>query len=195
MPRFNSNSHPMSPCPIILVHYVKPTITRLLWLLLGGKHTEKESGREQLLTNPFQLCCICGFFSNDIGNDRSYSVKQLFHLFSMSQQFVSCLSDQKNICVYTKMTSKHVPFTISCTRTSQKKVTHVVNIQGAELFCTSAQHVCEVLDNAGIHTTPAIVYRACSTCEKRVHKRTIPFPEGVSVGRVLKVAPAPCEQP
>ena len=101
------------------------------------------------------------------------------------------------------MTTNNIPVSIPCTRTSQKKVTHVLTIKGTPHYCTSAGHVCEVLESAGMEISPAVIYRACSTCKKRVHKRTIPFPDGVSVVRVPKepiqeptpaLAPVPSEQ-
>ena len=85
-----------------------------------------------------------------------------------------------------------IPKSVLTTRTSHKKVTHVLTVKGQEHYCTSATHVCETLQGAGYTTTPAVVYRLCSTSQKRAHKKGSPLPNNITVVRVSKEAtPAP----
>ena len=77
------------------------------------------------------------------------------------------------------------------TVTRPKKVTHIVTIQGKENHhCTSAAHVCEVLQGLGYNVTPAIVYRCCSKDSRRVYRnvRKSRLPETVSIRRASEIA-------
>ena len=71
------------------------------------------------------------------------------------------------------------------TVTRPKKVTHLVTIGDQELQCTSAAHVCHVLNDRGHNVTQAIVYRCCSKDPRRAHRKSR-LPEGVVVRRVSK---------
>jgi hypothetical protein len=81
------------------------------------------------------------------------------------------------------------------TVTRPKKVTHIIAIKGQENVtshhhCTSAAHVCEVLQGLGYNVTPAIVYRCCSKDSRRVHRnvRKSRLPETVSIRRASEIA-------
>lgn len=68
------------------------------------------------------------------------------------------------------------------TVTRPKKVTHLVTIGEQEFHCTSAAHVCHVLNDRGHNVTPAIVYRCCSKDPRRAHRKSR-LPDGVVVRR------------
>ena len=55
-----------------------------------------------------------------------------------------------------------VPMAVDRTRTTLKKVTHVVCNRDETHFCTSANDVCDVMRLLGQDITPSIVYRLCS---------------------------------
>jgi hypothetical protein len=71
------------------------------------------------------------------------------------------------------------------TTTRPKKVTHVVTINGQDTHCTSAAHVCQMLQGLGHNITPAIVYRSCSKDARRVH-RTSRLPDTIKITRAAK---------
>jgi len=71
------------------------------------------------------------------------------------------------------------------TVTRPKKVTHIVTVDGRDNHCTSAAHVCELLQGLGHNVTPAIVYRCCSKDPRRVHRKSR-LPENVQIRRVPK---------
>jgi hypothetical protein len=71
------------------------------------------------------------------------------------------------------------------TVTRPKKVTHLVTIGDQEHHCTSATHVCELLQGLGHNVTLAIVYRCCTKDPRRTYRK-LPLPENVQIRRVSK---------
>ena len=65
------------------------------------------------------------------------------------------------------------PMAVDRTRTTLKKVTHVVCNRDETHFCTSANDVCDVMRLLGQDITPSIVYRLCSRDTRRQRKRPL----------------------
>ena len=76
-----------------------------------------------------------------------------------------------------------VPKTIECTITSNKKVTHVVEVGDEKHYATSATHACSILHGLGIVVSPPVVYRHCSKNTVRKHNKPA-LPDNVRIERV-----------